>query len=463
MKNYSTRRKFLKHTAIVSLGFSGLQQWLSVPVLAKMPNAKNFGYGDLIPDPEGILSLPTGFTYKIISREGDPMADGLLTPGRADGMATFGGKNGRVILIRNHENSPNGDRGAFGKKHTLLQKVDKNKLYDYGYGKLPALGGTSTLIYNENTGNAESSYLSLAGTSRNCAGGMTPWNSWITCEETTYLKGEEAEKDHGYNFEVLASETPHLADPVPLTGMGRFNHEAVCVDPRTSIVYETEDRPDGLIYRYIPFIKEQLSKGGKLQVLAIKGQKSRDTRNWKDLDTEKFPKNKSVEVEWLDIDNVTAPEDDLRYQGFDKGAARFARGEGMWFGKDEIFFACTNGGENGKGQVFRYVPSLKEGQPGEKQSPGTLELFLEPNDENILQNCDNLTVAPWGDLVMCEDRHTPNLVGVTMQGECYMLAANTGYKSEFAGGVFSPSGKTFFVNIQGPGLTLAITGPWRHA
>jgi secreted PhoX family phosphatase len=237
----------------------------------------------------------------------------------------------------------------------------------------------------------------------------------------------------------------------------------VCVDPRTSIVYETEDRPDGLIYRFIPFIKEQLSKGGKLQVLTIKGQKSRDTRNWKDLDTEKFPKNKSVEVEWMDIDNVTAPEDDLRYRGFDKGAARFARGEGMWFGKDEIFFACTNGGENGKGQVFRYVPSLQEGQAGEKQSPGTLELFLEPNDEKILQNCDNLTVAPWGDLVMCEDRNTPNLVGVTMQGECYMLAENTGYKSEFAGGVFSPSGKTFFVNIQGPGLTLAITGPWRHA
>src|SRR5690606_4888394 len=129
--------------------------------------------------------------------------------------------------------------------------------------------------------------------------------------------------------------------PVPLTGMGRFNHEAVCVDPRTSIVYETEDRPDGLIYRYIPYIKGQLSKGGKLQVLAIKGQKSRDTRNWPDLDTEKFPIGKKLEVEWLDIDNVTSPDDDLRHRGFEKGAARFARGEGMWFGNNELFFACT--------------------------------------------------------------------------------------------------------------------------
>ncbi len=461
MKN--SRRKFLRHTAIVSLGFSGLQQWLSTPGLAKTPRVKNFGYGELLPDPERVLNLPKGFSYKIISRQGDAMADGLLTPGRADGMATFAGKNSRVILIRNHENSPNGNRGAFGHKQALLSKVDKNKLYDYGYGKWPALGGTTTLIYNEDTGKVESSFLSLAGTSRNCAGGMTPWNSWITCEEITYLKGDEAEKDHGYNFEVPASETPLLTDPVPLTHMGRFNHEAVCVDPRTSIVYQTEDRPDGLIYRYLPFIKGQLAKGGKLQVMVIKGEKSRDTRNWIDLDTEKFPKNKPLKVEWVDIDNVTAPEDDLRYRGFDKGAARFARGEGMWFGNNEIFFACTNGGEIGQGQVFRYVPSLQEGQAGEKQSQGTLELFLEPNDEAILQNCDNLTVAPWGDLVLCEDRKHPNLVGVTMEGECYLLAENTGYASEFAGGVFSPSGKTFFVNIQEEGLTLAITGPWHQA
>ena len=130
MKN--SRRKFLKHTAIVSLGFSGLQQWLSTPGLAKTPRVKNFGYGDLLSDPERVLNLPKGFSYKIISRQGDAMADGLLTPGRADGMATFAGKNGRVILIRNHENSPNDNRGPFGHKQALLSKVDKNKLYDYG-------------------------------------------------------------------------------------------------------------------------------------------------------------------------------------------------------------------------------------------------------------------------------------------------------------------------------------------
>ena len=463
MKNNPTRRKFLKHAAIVSLGFSGLQQWLSNPSFAQVPQSENFGYGDLIPDLDGMLRLPKGFSYKIISREGDPMVDGLLTPGRPDGMATFAGENGRVILIRNHENSPEGDKGAFGKKNALLTKVDKNKLYDYGYGKLPALGGATTLVYNEDTEKVESSYLSLGGTSRNCAGGMTPWNSWISCEETTYLKSGKAEKDHGYNFEVLASENPLLADPIPLTGMGRFNHEALCVDPRTSIVYQTEDRPNGLIYRYLPYIQGQLSKGGKLQVLAVKGQKSRDTRNWADLDTEKFPIGKKLEVEWLDMDDVTSPEDDLRYRGFKRGAARFARGEGMWFGKNEVFFACTNGGDIGKGQIFRYVPSAQEGQNGEKNVPGTLELFLEPNDQEILQNCDNLTVSPWGDLILCEDRSHPNLVGVTRKGEFYMLAENTGYRSEFAGGVFSPSGKTFFLNIQGAGLTLAITGPWRHA
>lgn len=462
MKNYTSRRKFLKHTAIVSLGFSGLQHWLSTPGLAKIPTAENFGYGELIPDPKGILSLPKGFSYNIISTEGDRMTDGLLSPGLPDGMAAFAGKNGRVILIRNHENNPEG-KGPFGKNNELLSKVPKSKLYDYGYGKWPSLGGTTTLIYDENTGKVESSYLSLAGTTRNCAGGMTPWNSWITCEETTQQKSDTSEKDHGYPFEVPASETPSLADPIPLTAMGRFNHEAVCVDPRTSIVYQTEDAHDSLIYRYIPYIQGQLSQGGKLQVMAIKEQKSCDTRNWSDLKTEKFPIRKKMEVEWLDIDDIDSPNDDLRLRGFANGAACFARGEGIWFGENELYFACTNGGDIKMGQVFKYTPSAQEGQPGEKNAPGTLELFLEPNDEKILQNCDNLTISPWGDLVLCEDRAHPNLVGVTRNGECYMLAANTGYQSEFAGGVFSPSGKTYFVNIQTVGLTLAITGPWRQA
>ena len=461
-----SRRNFIKVTGIATLGFMGLQQWIKNPVSAATRNAHGAaGYGSLVSDPEGILNLPKGFSYKIISREGDKMDDGLMIPGAPDGMATFRGKGDRVIVVRNHELSPEKpEHGAFGAKNELLDKVNANKFYDYGKKTVPALGGTSTFVYNPKTGSIEKQFLSLAGTVRNCAGGPTPWNSWLTCEESTVKAGASdgnGEKDHGYVFEVPASEKIGLADPLPIKAMGRFNHEAVAVDPATGIVYLTEDRGDSLIYRYIPKTPGKLLNGGKLQALAIREQKSFDTRNWESLTTPKFPLKQAMDVEWTDIENVESPEDDLRYQGFNNGAACFARGEGMWYGKNEIYFACTNGGHISNGQVFRYVPSPAEGKADEKKSAGKLELFAESPDKKILQNCDNLTVAPWGDLVMCEDTPHPFIVGITPGGEYYKLAENVGYKSEFAGGVFSPSGETFFVNIQGAGLTLAITGPWK--
>ena len=413
------------------------------------------------------MNLPKGFTYKILSRKGDKMDDGLLLPAAPDGMAAFPGRNGRVIVVRNHENGPDRlENGAFGAAHELLDKVPAEKFYDYGRKKVPGLGGTSTFVYNPKTGALEKQYLSLAGTARNCAGGPTPWNSWLTCEETTFKVGAyegNAEKDHGYVFEVPATEKIGLAAPNPIKAMGRFNHEAVAVDPRTGIVYLTEDRGDSIIYRFIPHAPGKLLNGGKLQALVVKGQKSCDTRNWESLTTPKFPLREKMAVEWIDVQNVESPEDDLRYQGFSNGAACFARGEGMWYGKNEIYFACTNGGRTSNGQVFRYIPSLSEGKPDEGKSPGQLELFAESPDKEILKNCDNLTVAPWGDIVLCEDASHPFLVGITPQGEYYKLGENVGYESEFAGGVFSPSGETYFVNIQGAGITVAITGPWRKS
>jgi len=460
-----SRRNFIKVSGVATLGFMGLNQWIKSPVEAAPRRSSATGYGPLLPDPQGVLNLPKGFSYKIISRKGEPMADGLLLPGAPDGMAAFPGKNGRVIVVRNHEISPDSfNDGAFGLKNELLHKVGVEKFYDIGKKATPALGGTTTFIFNPKTQALEKQFLSLAGTVRNCAGGPTPWNSWLTCEESTIKTGAyegNIEKDHGYVFEVPASEKIGLSDPLPIKAMGRFNHEAVAVDPRTGIVYLTEDRGDGLIYRYIPQTPGKLLNGGKLQALALRGHKSFDTRNWETLTTPKLPLREPREVEWIDIENVESPEDDLRSQGFNKGAACFARGEGMWYGKNEIYFACTNGGKISNGQVFRYIPGAAEGKSDEKKSPGKLELFAESSDKEILKNCDNLTVAPWGDVVLCEDASHPFLVGITPKGEYYKLAENVGYKSEFAGGVFSPSGETFFVNIQGAGLTLAITGPWK--
>jgi secreted PhoX family phosphatase len=416
-------------------------------------------YGDLIPDPNRLIDLPEGFIYRVISRTGEMMDDGLLVPGAHDGMAAFQGDNGKTILVRNHELESNDiGIGPFGDQNRRLFKVDPQRLFDPGHGRFPCLGGTTTLVYDTKAGRLERHFLSLAGTVRNCAGGLTPWNSWITCEETTEKAGDTFGQDHGYNFEVPASLDLHPIRPVALEAMGRFRHEAVAVDPATGIVYETEDREDGLFYRFLPSQRHRLASGGRLQAAKLRDLKSADTRNYL---TEAFPIGTRTTVYWLDLEDVGSPRDDLRYQGFSRGAARFSRGEGIWQGHGAMYFACTDGGVKRKGQIWRYRPSPYEGTKQEEKQPGELELFIEPNDGNLVENADNLTVAPWGDLIICEDGPGDNyLVGVTPMGELYKFARNAMNTSELAGAVFSPDQSTLFVNIQRPGLTLAITGPW---
>ena len=351
---------------------------------------------------------------------------------------------------------------AFGKDYELIDKVKKEGMYDMRKGHLPCNGGTTTLVINEDTLEVEKSWLSLGGTLRNCAGGPTPWGSWISCEEIVVPPTNNYEQGHGYNFEVPASEEIGMVAATPLKEMGQFNHEAVCVDPRTGIVYQTEDRDDGLIYRFIPNTPEKLIDGGKLQVLAIKGDRLKSARNWR-TDENTFPVNQPLAVEWIDMENVyDLKDDDLRRRGHEKGAIVFARGEGMWFGNDEVYFACTSGSITKTGQIFRYIPSPNEGTAEEVNNPGKIELFLEPNNTDLLRHCDNLTIAPWGDVVFCEDNERPRAFGVTQEGKFYKIAENIRYQSEFAGGVFSPSGKTYFINIQHVGLTFAIQGPWQQ-
>ena len=445
------RREFLKRAAIVSIGFAALSR---CTIGTEKTNSELVDLA-LKTDPKGYLDLPEGFTYKVISKAGNPMAHGLKVPGRPDGMGAFTGANDRVILIRNHENDPDDLSGSpFGAENELLPQVDKDLIYDAGLGESPGLGGTTTLVFNEATGEVEQEYLSLAGTYRNCAGGITPWQSWLTCEESVNKAGGKVEKDHGYVFEVPSSDSPLLAKPAPIKAMGRFNHEAVAVDPNSGIVYQTEDRHDGLIYRYVPNEPGKLLNGGKLQALVIKDQPGLDTRNW---EATTMTLGQKVVTEWVDLDDVEAPEDDLRYRGHTLGAAVFARGEGMWYGEGEIYFACTNGGPNKYGQVFRYI------LPKNDEDNGILELFAQSADKAVLNMCDNLTVAPWGDVVLCEDNGERNHIRIiNKRGEISDFGRNMSSRSEFAGLCFSPSGKTLFVNIQENGDTLAISGPWER-
>lgn len=422
---------------------------------------------ELKPDPKKLFDLPEGFTYQAFSRQGERMDDGLYVPGKHDGMATFAGPVGTTILVRNHELEPaDKDFGPFGKKNELLEYPDQHRFYDFGRGQKPCLGGTTTLLYNTKEQRLERHFLSLAGTSRNCAGGATPWGSWITCEETVDDPDDQLEKEHGYNFEVPARAT-ELVKAVPLIEMGRFRHEAIAVDPRTGIVYETEDRPNGLLYRYLPNQKGRMIAGGQLQALRIKGQKATDTRNW--YGTRRIEVGQTLDVEWVDVSDFDPAEDELRVYGyFVHGCARFARAEGMWYGREAIYFACTTGGDARKGQIWRYFPSRYEGTSEENNAPGRLELFVQPNDNSIVENADNLTVSPWGDLFVCEDQEgktTPGqyLLGVTPSGHVYKFGKNALNEAELAGVCFSPDGSTLFINIYNPGITLAITGPWEKA
>lgn len=454
-----SRRTFLKTAGAVSLGFAGLHRFVSSDLLAAETAE---GYGPLLADPNKLVDLPSGFRYHAFSPVGEVMNDGFFVPGAHDGMAAFPGKGGRTILVRNHELSAKkiGDSGGpLGKNQEKLIDVPTDRFYDRGKGRAYCAGGTTTVIYNTKKKQVEKQYLSLIGTLRNCAGGPTPWKTWVTCEETTVRAGDQTLVDHGYNFEVPA-EAKGLVNPVPLKAMGRFNHEAVAVDPKSGIVYQTEDSSEGLIYRFIPNKKKKLAEGGRLQALAARDGSRLDTRNWDDHVS--VPVDHRMPVRWVDIENVEAPHDDLRFQGWGKGAARFARGEGMWYGNGAIYFACTNGGKGKHGQVWKYVPSKHEGTKKEEQSPGRLELFAEPDDKALVDRADNLTVAPWGDVILCEDGSGgDNLVGITPKGKVYRLASNSYSTSEFAGATFSKDGSTMFVNIQSPGITLAITGPWR--
>ncbi len=454
-----SRRHFMKLSAAAALGFKGLNTVYTshaAPFTGDIP----YGYGDLVSDPSKIMDLPAGFSYKIIARRGEAMSDGLTVPGAPDGMAAFPRDDGKTIVVCNHElDIRQTGEGPFGENHSLLNQVKPELVFDIGSQKAPCLGGTSTIIFDTKTQTVDSHFMSLLGTARNCAGGSTPWNSWITCEETVQRAEDTFEQDHGYNFEVPASAASPVK-PVPLKEMGRFNHEAVAVDEKTGIVYETEDRDDGLIYRFIPNTPGQLEKGGNLQILAVIDHTSLDTRNWNEPG--KIKPGQKLTCRWIDAEDVQSPNDDLRYRGFDQGGARFARGEGMWAGDDGIYFACTSGGHKKAGQIWKYVPSPDEGTPQEENNPGELLLFVEPNDRGVINNADNLTVSPWGDLIVCEDCSGPSyLDGVAPSGDIYKFARNVNNESELAGVCFSPDGSTLFVNIQNDGLTLAVTGPWR--
>ncbi|MEO0549160.1 MAG: alkaline phosphatase PhoX [Pseudomonadota bacterium] len=457
----ASRRHFLRSAVAVA---SAAPAYSALSGCTSTTSAEDVG---LVADPEGWLDLPPGFSYVRFSTTGELMSDGLLVPERHDGMGAFAvdGEPDKVRLVRNHEVRPDRNAvGAFDNVPADQTFPSTDLIYDFSPDGHPLKGGTTTLLYNTRTQELESAHLSIAGTATNCAGGVTPWGSWLTCEETYEMPGAHATKAHGFVFEVPAAN-PGLAEPIPLTDMGRYKHEAAAVDPRTGIVYLTEDHEEGLIYRFLPNARGELAKGGRLQALALMDQISADTRNWRAAD---YTAGQSLPVRWIDMQDVTAPDGDLHLRGYATGAARFARGEGMAWAVEPrgsaVYFACTTGGVARKGQIWRYQPSPVEGTPDETSAPGQLVLHYESPGPQTMDMCDNIVAAPWGHLIICEDGDNDEFVhGLTPSGGVYTIARNAHPdKSEFAGACFSPDGSTLFVNVQSPGATFAITGPWRN-
>lgn len=417
------------------------------------------GYGPLLADPNGMLDLPQGFSYRVVSQGGETMADGLLVPGQFDGMACFALEGSRVALVRNHElkggSASHRNWGPGGYHQERIGLLPVERAYDTFKDGRPLPGGTTTVVYDTATGVTERQHLSLGGTSTNCAGGPTPWGSWLSCEETEETSADaDVMRDHGYVFEVPAKATG-LVDPVPLKAMGRFSHEAVCIDPRTGVVYLTEDQDDSLLYRFIPTTAGRLGDGGRLQAMAIRGAPGADTSNF---GARFWAVGDWREIDWIDLDEVESPRGDLRHRGRAAGAALVKRGEGLWWGDGEFYATATSGGPIERGQILRLVPGMDG-------AADRLQLFVESTDKKALNMGDNLTVAPWGHLIVCEDNYSSairnHLKGVSPDGKLYTVARNVfSGNSELCGACFSPDGSTLFVNIQYPGVTFAITGPW---
>ncbi len=378
-------------------------------------------FGELVPDPAGILDLPPGFTYRILERWNDPMDDGYVVPGLPDGMACFPGQGGTIILMRNHELVT--DKGPYPVGSAPAEAYDPL-----------AMGCVTRVVLDAATFTRISSNLVLCGTVKNCAGGPSPWG-WLTCEEATY-------PGHGYVFACDPAATS-VRPPQRITAYGRCKREAACVDPARNIAYLTEDQYSSCLYRFLPDDPAEPFVG-RLQALRIVGHDA--------YDMNLMTRGMVLSIDWVDLDDPDPIEDTLRIEARDKGAALFARGEGITFADGEVYMIATAGGPIGRGQIFRIL----DGPNG-----ATIEAILVADEGAPFDQPDNVTVAPWGDLYFGEDGGGGNFIrGVTPDGQVFDFAQNVLTNGEISGVCFSPDGRALFANLWGSGLTFVVTGPF---
>ncbi|MFB7585509.1 alkaline phosphatase PhoX [Streptomyces sp. NPDC056169] len=418
------------------------------------------GYGPLVADPEGILALPAGFSYRVVTHSGvTRLESGEFTPNNHDGTAAFAGPRGTTYLVNNHE--------LYGPRANWPHPVPLTEglVYD------PTAPGGCTVVEVHRDGTV-AEWVGLAGTSTNCAGGSTAWGTWLTGEENSDLAGVNGmTKDHGYVFEVDPHDRRANLDPKPIKAFGRYDHEAVVIDPKRGHAYLTEDAalPFGLFFRWVP--PKGFEHGrGRLRTLAddagvLQAFKCTDSGGRFVEDLSQATRIGTVYgVDWVDVPDRDARTVAVRRQFGPGQVTRGCKLEGMWWADGGAYVVSSfareewSPGPSHDGQVWFYDP---------RRRTLTLKVLLgvnpAPGEDGVYDGPDNITVSPYGGIVIAEDgRGVQHLFGATDSGRTYPIARNELNDGEFTGVCFSPDGGTLFANIQTPGIMVAITGPWRR-
>ena len=377
------RSDFLRKTAAVAtvLTFDPvrLAQGLAATCSAVGP------YGALgAADARGIM-LPAGFTSRVVAVSGQTVTGTSYTwHGAPDGGAAFSAPGGGWIYVSNSE-------------------IDKHG------------GGVSALSF-DSSGAITGASRVLSNTTRNCAGGPTPWGTWLSCEETK----------RGFVWEV----DPHgVTLPQKRAVLGRFRHEAAAVDAGRKIVYLTEDEPDGNFYRFRYQKPAKLTKG-VLEVATV---------------------GAGGHVTWTVVPDPKGVTVMTRYQV--AGTTVFDGSEGAWFGDGVVHFTTK-----GTNQVWAYDGATE-----------TISVVYDVNTtcNPVLRGVDNVTGSPSGDIYVAEDGGDMQVVLLGDDGSVSPFLQVLGQpKSELTGLAFTPAGDRLYFSSQrgGPnttGITYEVAGPFR--